>query len=56
MHVKGAFDYVSRAKLGQQMRDLGIDNDLIGLTKPFMTNRSVELAIDGFNIERQKLE
>ena len=28
--VKGAFDYVSRAKLVQRMKDLGIDDDLIG--------------------------
>ena len=30
MDVKGAFDYVSRLKLAQRMRHLGIDNDLIG--------------------------
>ena len=30
MDVKGAFDYISRVKLAQQMRELKIDNDLIG--------------------------
>ena len=56
MDVKGAFDYVSRAKLVQRMKDLGIDDDLIGWTKSFLTNRSVELVIDGFTNPRQKVE
>lgn len=30
MDVKGAFDYVSRLKLAQRMRQLEIDNDFIG--------------------------
>lgn len=29
MNVKGAFDYVSKMKLAQWMRELKIDNDLI---------------------------
>ncbi len=56
MDVKGAFDYVSRAKLGQRMNKLGIDDDLIGWTQLFLTDRSVELVIDGFTNSRQKVE
>ena len=56
MDVKGAFDYVSRTKLVQRMRDLGIDDDLIGWTKSFLTDRSVELVIDGFTNPRQEVE
>jgi len=48
MDVKGAFDYVSRAQLAKRMADLGIDDDLIGWTQSFLTDRSVELVIDGF--------
>lgn len=47
MDVKGAFDYVSRIKLAQWMRQLGIDNDLIGWTQSFLTDRRVEIVIDG---------
>ena len=56
MDVKGAFDHVSRAKLVQRMADLGIDNDLIGWTQSFLTDRSVELVVDGFTNPRQKIE
>ena len=47
MDVKGAFDYVSRLKLAQRMRQLGIDNDWIGWTQSFLTDRKVEIVIDG---------
>ncbi len=30
MDVKEAFDYLSRLKLAQRMRQLGVDNGLIG--------------------------
>ena len=56
MDVKGAFDYVSRAKLVQRMKELDIDDDLIGWTQSFLTDRSVELVIDGFTNSRQKVE
>ena len=56
MDIKGAFDYVSRAKLVQRMKDLSIDNDLIGWTKSFLTDRSVELVIDGYTNSRQRVE
>ena len=56
MDIKGAFDYVSQAKLVQWMKDLGIDNDLIGWTKSFLTDRSVELVIDGYTNSKQRVE
>ena len=39
MDVKGAFDHVSRAQLAQRMADLGIDDDFIGWTQSFLTDR-----------------
>ena len=39
MDVKRAFDHVSRAQLAQKMYELGIDDDLIGCTQSFLTNR-----------------
>lgn len=56
MDVKGTFDHVSRAKLVQKMADLSIDNDLIDWTQSFLTDRLVELVIDGFKNPRQKVE
>ena len=38
------------------MNELGIDDDLIGWTQSFLTDRSVELVIDGFTNSRQKVE
>lgn len=38
------------------MADLGIDDNLIGWTQSFLTDRSVELVIDGFTNPRQKVE
>ena len=56
MDVKWAFDYISRVKLVQRIMHLGIDNDLIGWTQSFLTNRSVKLVIDGFTNPRQKVK
>ena len=47
MDIKGAFDYVSRLKFAQRIRQLRIDNDLIGWTQSFLTDRKVEIVIDG---------
>ncbi len=44
--VKGPFDYISRLKLAQRIRQLGVDNDLIGWTQSFLTGRKVEIVID----------
>lgn len=38
------------------MRDLSIDDDLIGWTQSFLTDRSAKLVIDGFTNARQKIE
>lgn len=51
--IKSAFDYVSRLKLAQQMRQLGVNNDLIRWTQFFLTDRKVEIVIDRHvNIEK----
>lgn len=45
--MKGAFDHVSRGKLLQRMKELRIDNDLIGWTHSFLREnelRSLGLA------------
>lgn len=54
--VKGAFDYISRLKLAQRMRKLEINNDLIGLTQLFLTNRKVEIVIDGYKNPEREVE
>ena len=56
MDVKEAFDHVSQAKLAQKMADLGIDEDLIGWTQSFLTDRWVKLVIDGFTNPKKKFE
>ena len=56
MDVKGAFDHDSRAQLAQRMADLGLDDDLIGWTKSFLTDRLVELVVDGYVNAKQKVE
>ncbi len=56
MDVKGVFDHVSRAQLAQRMFDLGIDDDLIGWTQSFLTDRWVELVIDGHINPKCKVE
>ena len=56
MDVKVAFDRVSRAELVQRMADLGVDNDLIGWTQSFLTDRWVELVIDGYINPKHKVE
>ena len=38
------------------MKDLGIDNDLIGWTKSFLTDKSVKLVINRYTNSRQKVE
>lgn len=38
------------------MKDLDIDDDLIGWTQSFLTDRSVEIVINGCTNEKQKIE
>lgn len=47
--VKGAFDHVSKKSLVEKMIQLGIDGELIQLTQFFLTDRKVQLVIDGHN-------
>lgn len=54
MDFEGAFDHVSRARLAQRMARLGIDDNLIGWTQSFLTNRWVELVIDQSRAEIQR--
>ncbi len=46
MHIKGAFDHVSKSQLLTHMIDLGIDTDLVAWTKSFFTDRKIQLVID----------
>ena len=56
MDVKGAFDHVSKAQLLSHMINLGIDRDLVGRTGSFLTNRKVQLVIDGHESKKRKIE
>lgn len=56
MDVKGVFDYVSQANLVQRIKNLSINDDLIGRTKSFLTDRLVKLIVDGFINPQQKVE
>lgn len=38
------------------MRQLGVDNDLIGWTQSFLTDRKVEIVIDGHINPEEKVE
>lgn len=56
MDVKRAFDHISRAQLTQKISDLGIDDDLIRWTLFFLTDRWVELVINGYINPKCKVE
>lgn len=45
--VKGAFDHVDPVRLAQRMRELEVDEDLIRWVQSFLTDRRVQLIIDG---------
>ncbi len=54
MNIEGAFDYVFRVKLAQRMRQLVVDNDSICWIQSFLTDRKVEIVIDGhINLEKK---
>lgn len=42
-----AFDHVSRSQLLKGMIQLGIDGDLIVWTSSFLTDRKMQIVIDG---------
>lgn len=54
--VKEAFDHVSKSQLVARMLELGIDGDLIWWTKSFLTNRKLQLVIDGHNNPEKDVE
>lgn len=53
MDVKGAFDHVSRSQLLKRMIELGIDGDLVACTRSFLTDRKIQLVIDGHKNEER---
>ena len=46
MHVKGAFDHISKEQLLTRMIELGIDGDLVTWTDSFLIDRKLQLVID----------
>lgn len=56
MDVKGAFDHVSKEQLLIQMIELGIDGDLITWTGSLLTDRKVQLVIDGHENKEREIE
>lgn len=56
MDVKGVFDHVFQEHLAQRMFDLGINDDLIRWTQFFLTNRWMELVIDGHINPKYRVE
>ena len=54
MDVKGAFDHVSKAQLIARMIELGIDGDLLSWTNSFLTDRKIQLVIDGHEKKRER--
>ena len=56
---QGSRDYGPRDHVitpAKRMADLGIDDDLIGWTQSFLTDRWVELVIDGYINSKHKVE
>ena len=56
MNVKGAFDRVSKTKLVERMMEQGVDGDLIRWTQSFLTERKVQLVIDGHTNGKRDIE
>ena len=56
MDVKGAFDHVSKGQLIMRMIQLGIDGDLVTWTGSFLTDRKVQLVIDGHDNKKKEIE
>lgn len=47
MDVKGAFDHVSRGYLLRRLKEVGIDGSIVEWVRSFMTDRRLQLVIDG---------
>ncbi len=54
MDVKGAFDHVSKGKLLTQMIEFRVDGDLVTWTGSFLTDRKIQLVIDGHDNKERK--
>jgi hypothetical protein len=51
MDVKGTFDHVNHRRLFTTMVAKKLDGDLIEWTEDFLTNRTVQIMVDGFDGE-----
>jgi hypothetical protein len=51
MDIKGAFDHVNHRRLLTTMVAKKLDGDLIEWTEDFLTNRTVQITVDGFDGE-----
>jgi hypothetical protein len=56
MDVKGAFNHVDRRRLLKTMVAKNVDGDLVEWTEDFMTNRSVQITVDGYHGEAAKVD
>jgi hypothetical protein len=56
MVIKAAFPSVGRGRLVHTMKGKGIDGDLIRWTASFLSDRTVEMAIEGNVMERHPVE
>ena len=56
MNVKGAFGHISKGQLLTRMIELGTDGDLVTWTGSFLTDRRVQLVIDGHDNKEREIE
>ena len=56
MDLKGAFDHFSKGQLLTRIIELGIDGDLVTWTGSFLTDRKVQLVIDGHDNKEREIE
>ncbi len=54
--IKGAFNHVSKEQLLTRMIELRIDEDLVTWTSSFLTNRKIQLVIDGHENKVREIE
>ena len=55
MDVEAAFPSLARKCLVRRMREIKVDEDLVGWTDSFMQERRVRMAIDGVESEELKV-
>ena len=56
LDVKGAYDYVARKQLLKRMFELDIPSDIIRWTNSFLTERRVQLVIDGYTCQKRGIK